>query len=192
MSHRFAVLRSGGRGRSLGRLCAARLAVAGWIAAASAGAFAQATPPTLEIDFATAGAVPLSPAIAVVIALAVFAMGAWALRRRRAGSASTLLLAVAALALYTADRGIALVSRAEAVVLTMDLTLTASPTILTTTFESGDVIVHNGLTSTIVITAVNYNPGGYDYFVDAPNTTCVPGTVLTSGATCKIRIESLG
>ena len=83
------------------------------------------------------------------------------------------------------------IARADATLPTTQLTVSASPTVVDTTFI-GDMTVINGLSTPITITAVIYDTGSYDYYVDATGTTCVGGTTLLPGATCNIRILSLG
>jgi hypothetical protein len=150
------------------------------------------TPPRLEIDF-SGGSVPLSPWLTAAIALLVVAVGCVALRRRaRHGHlAGWAAVAAAGTALALAWSGVPLVSPVHAIPPQVRLTLVGSPTLFTDIFV-GDVHVTNGLTQPVTITAVTYDTGSYDFYVDAAGTTCVAGTTLLPGQECIVRILSLG
>ena len=161
------------------------------LGAVAVHASAQIAPPVLEVDFTTPGPVPLSPALPVAIAVAIAALGLWILRRNRTGT--RLMLALCAAVLAYALTNTSIISQVDASPPPpIPLPLTSSPTIVTGP-SYFDYIQTTNLTGTpIIITAVKYNPGGYDYYVDTANTTCVPGLRLRPGAFCFIRILSLG
>jgi len=161
--------------------------------AIASGASAQIAPPVLEVDFTTgtAAIVPLSPAVSVAIAIVIAAVALFMLRRTRGGARLLLVLSAASLAhalLHTS-----IVSQARAAPPPpIPLPLTSSPTIVTGPSYFDYIQASNGTGSRIRIVAVKYDPGGYDYYLDTATTTCVHGLVLAPGASCLIRILSLG
>ena len=85
-----------------------------------------------------------------------------------------------------------IINRAQAVTPPIPLPLTSSPTIVTGPSYFDYIQATNMTGSFITIVAVKYDTGGYDFYIDAATTTCVPGLILAPGASCLIRILSLG
>ena len=163
------------------------------VAALPFAAIAQPlTPPRLEIDY-TGGSIPLSPLLSAAIAIAIAAMGVYALRRTRARARLPVaaLLAIAAGSVAMSLAGVRLIERAQASIPVTTLALAGSPTVFTAVFV-GDVHVVNALGQPVTITGVSYDTGSYDFFIDATSTTCIVGTTLLPGQVCNIRILSLG
>ena len=163
--------------------------------AVAASASAQIAPPVLEVDFTTVGtvAVPLSPVLSVAIAIAIAAVGLFILRRSRLGTrlmSWAIILAVLPLAYALMQTPI--ISQAQAITPPIPLPLASSPVIATGPSFFDYIQATNVTGRSITIVAVKYNPGGYDYYVDTVNTTCVHGLSLAPGASCLIRILSLG
>ncbi|HUH91794.1 MAG TPA: hypothetical protein VL742_01450 [Casimicrobiaceae bacterium] len=156
-------------------------------------ASAQIAPPVLEVDFTTgtaAPSVPLSPALCVAIAVAIAAAALFMLRRTRGGA--QLVLALSAASLAYALMHTPIVSHARAAPPPIPLSLMSSPTIVTGPSYFDYIQATNETGSRIKILAVKYDPGGYDYYLDTATTTCIHGLVLGPGASCLIRILSLG
>lgn len=161
----------------------------------AASASAQIAPPVLEVDFTTltAAAVPLSPALSGAIAIAIAAVGLFILRRSKRGSQlMSWAIILAALPFAYALMQTPIISQAQALPPPIPLPLTSSPVIASGPSFFDYIQATNVTVSSIKIVAVNYNPGGYDYYVDTVNTTCVSGLILAPGASCLIRILSLG
>jgi hypothetical protein len=161
--------------------------------AVAACASAQIAPPVLEVDFTTA-TVPLSPALSVVIAIAIAVAALFALRRTRGGARlMSWAIVLGSLPLAYALMHTPIISQAQAMPTpSIVLPLTSNPVIVTGPAYFDYVQAINVTGSRITIVAVKYNPGGYDYYLDTATTTCVPGLALAPGAFCFIRILSLG
>ncbi|MEP7061691.1 MAG: hypothetical protein ABI881_04810 [Betaproteobacteria bacterium] len=150
------------------------------------------TPPLLEVDF-TGITVPLSPLLSMLIAVALACAGLYALRRT--GGATRLLsivvVATAALTLGGMLVRAPWVGRAVAALPSTPLPLATSPALFSANFV-GTVNVTNVNSQNVTITAITYNPNGFDYYLSVDETTCAVGQVLTSGASCVIVLRSLG
>lgn len=162
------------------------------VAGLATSAHAQLVPPVLRIDFVTS-AVPLSPVLTVLIALAVAAVALYALGRRRARGTLLSWLAIGLVALPAAwlVAQTHFISDARAVYPTYDLPLVTSPA----TISSIDVGIFEATNRTgapVVLTAVNFNPGGYNYYVSEPETTCTANLTLLPGQACVVFIRSTG
>ena len=155
-------------------------------------AMAQQTPPTLEIDFVNA-VLPLSPALTVLIAAMVAAVGIFLIRRTRGRSRllSTVAVGLVALGFGNAVIHAPLISRASAALPDTTLALTTSPAIFTSFFV-GFVHVTNGTGQDATITAIKFDPHGANYFISAPETNCAVGLALSPGASCVITLRTTG
>ncbi len=159
-------------------------------AVAAAPAFAQSVEPVLEVDFVGA-TLPLSPWLTAACAVLLAALALRCLRRAPGGKLMGALVATAAIASVMAAFNVASIRSADAVLPSYPMPLTTSPTTLVG-FIEGDIIVTNVQSASLTITVISYNPGSWDSYVDAPNTTCAVGTVLAPGASCIVRILTLG
>ena len=152
-----------------------------------AGAALAQPQPEIEIDFlATLNrAVPLSPMVSVLIAVALAAAGVVVLRRsaRSRRLFGWLLLGLSAAASWPAIYRAPVISEASAVIPAIQLV--SSPTTLLIS-SGGTYTAQNASGQPITLTQVKLNNPGL-FFITI-GSTCIPGLVLQPLATCDIFI----
>lgn len=161
----------------------------GLLCAFTAPAGAQVTQ-QLEIDF-TSATLPLSPLLTVLVALAVGALGLYALRktRGRARLVSWLVIGLAALPIAMESAHLRLIGAAQAIP-AATVALTTSPAIVTVSPTVPLYIATNVTNTNVTITGVRIvGTGGFA--LDVADTTCVVGLSLPPGAKCYVYLTGL-
>lgn len=154
--------------------------------------YAQAGP-QIEVDFIGGAAinVPLSPALPILIAMLVAALGIYALRRGRARGrlASWIVIALAAAPLLHALPDAWLAGDAHAALTPNPFPLTSSPALIGVIENGQPYLATNATGGPIVLTAVKL-VNLSNMFLDTNLTTCKPGLALAPGASCEIFLAS--